>query len=349
MTEVRGRRRILESVTMEDRSTHAGLWFDRYFDLKHGDEAKRNLMIQTARISPPEGYRTWYDRYRAALSEQEGVQLAIATTHSRLIVGLGDSGVAETGITLHHTYGVPYIPGSALKGLAAAYAHLRLDGDDWRRGRANHTIMFGTTETGGYITFFDAPYIPGSAKDDRPLAEDVMTVHHPHYYVGDTPAPPADWDSPNPVPFLTATGCYLIAVAGPQEWARTALMILGMALRDMGIGAKTSAGYGRMQLLNMDGQPILLPDEAGYGSAGDAGTDSGSTATEPPQVASFRKEIVQAQKNTLANLVPRLEYLEIDPTYKQALAEALIARARELKMNTEGKKWYEQLLRLREG
>ncbi|MFQ3631659.1 type III-B CRISPR module RAMP protein Cmr6 [Roseiflexus sp.] len=341
---------------MEKRSTHAGLWFDRYFDLQHGDEAKRNLMAQTAQISSPKDYRTWYDRYRAALSQQEGVQLAIATAHSRLIVGLGDSGVAETGITLHHTYGVPYIPGSALKGLAAAYAHLRLDGDGWRRGRADHTIMFGTTETGGYITFFDAPYIPGSVKDDRPLAEDVMTVHHPHYYVGDTPAPPADWDSPNPVPFLTATGGYLIAVAGPQEWAQTALMILGMALRDMGIGAKTAAGYGRMQLRDLDDKPIVLPDEtdekpAGIATGGGSarGVSSGGTVAEPSEVTLFRRDIAQAQKNTLPNLVSRLEQLNVDPQFKRTLAAELIDRAEALKMNTAGKGWYERLLRLKEG
>jgi CRISPR-associated protein Cmr6 len=39
----------------------------------------------------------------------------------RLIVGLGGDNVLETGLTLHHTYGVPLIPGNALKGLAAHY------------------------------------------------------------------------------------------------------------------------------------------------------------------------------------------------------------------------------------
>jgi CRISPR-associated protein Cmr6 len=36
---------------------------------------------------------------------------------SRLIVGIGNPSPAETGILLHHIYGVPYIPGSALKGI----------------------------------------------------------------------------------------------------------------------------------------------------------------------------------------------------------------------------------------
>lgn len=39
----------------------------------------------------------------------------------RLIVGLGNSSVYETSITLHHIYGIPYIPGSAIKGIVRAY------------------------------------------------------------------------------------------------------------------------------------------------------------------------------------------------------------------------------------
>ncbi len=49
-------------------------------------------------------------------------------TKSRLIVGLGDESVYETSIRLHRNYGVPYIPGSALKGVAKHYAILNLAG-----------------------------------------------------------------------------------------------------------------------------------------------------------------------------------------------------------------------------
>ncbi|GAK51206.1 CRISPR-associated RAMP protein, Cmr6 family [Candidatus Moduliflexus flocculans] len=36
----------------------------------------------------------------------------------RMVVGLGNESVHETSMTLHHVYGVPYVPGSALKGIA---------------------------------------------------------------------------------------------------------------------------------------------------------------------------------------------------------------------------------------
>lgn len=45
-----------------------------------------------------------------------------AVTAERLIIGLGTDHVVETGLLLHHVYGLPYIPGSALKGMARAWA-----------------------------------------------------------------------------------------------------------------------------------------------------------------------------------------------------------------------------------
>lgn len=51
------------------------------------------------------------------------------STSSRLIVGLGSTSVLETSIRLHHIYGVPYIPSSALKGLLRAYKMWELS--DW--------------------------------------------------------------------------------------------------------------------------------------------------------------------------------------------------------------------------
>lgn len=36
----------------------------------------------------------------------------------RMVIGLGTTSVLENGLTLHHTYGTPVIPGSALKGMS---------------------------------------------------------------------------------------------------------------------------------------------------------------------------------------------------------------------------------------
>ena len=39
----------------------------------------------------------------------------------RMIVGLGNEHIKETNMTLHHVYGIPYIPGSAIKGMVRHY------------------------------------------------------------------------------------------------------------------------------------------------------------------------------------------------------------------------------------
>jgi hypothetical protein len=55
-------------------------------------------------------------------------------------------------------------------------------------------------------------------------------------------------DSPVPVPFATVTGSYLVAVEGDPAWCHAAMGILKIGLAELGIGAKTNAGYGRMAL-----------------------------------------------------------------------------------------------------
>lgn len=74
-----------------------------------------------------------------------------------------------------------------------------------------------------------------------------MTVHYPKYYQGE-PIAPSGIESPNPVAFLTTRGRFLLAVSGPEAWAEAALDILQEALLEAGLGAKTAAGYGRMDL-----------------------------------------------------------------------------------------------------
>jgi len=244
------RRANLSSIKLtEVPDAHAELWLDRYMDDQ--DSKKRGGFIaDVSAIPTPEIYVAFYNRWTQKLHDM-GAKIYPAHVKTRMIVGLGDESVLETSITLHKTYGVPYIPGSALKGLAASYARQRL-AEDWQKGSDAYQVIFGNTDEAGYISFFDALYIPGTGFKKQALYPDVMTVHHRHYY--QNPAiPPADWDDPNPVPFLTATGSYLIALAAPElqeqeAWIEKTFTILRYALAEMGIGAKTSSGYGRLEL-----------------------------------------------------------------------------------------------------
>jgi CRISPR-associated protein Cmr6 len=268
MTEASTRREVLKGVRADQHAgANVGLWLDKYlgdFDERKKEEKKAALVKQISGISVPDIYRKFYEgRWQELLKDCGALNPREVVVSGRMAVGLGSDSVLETSIALHRTYGVPYIPASALKGLALRYARKHLErqnakGEDigeWKR--KDHTErLFGTPSEAGYITFFDALYVPDSGKKvkgvSRPLAPDVMTVHHPKYYQSNEARvePPADWDDPKPVPFISATGKYLIAVTAPdaEEWIEITLTILETALKEVGIGAKTSSGYGRMSL-----------------------------------------------------------------------------------------------------
>jgi CRISPR-associated protein Cmr6 len=222
-------------------------------------------------------HKAAYERWVSSFAEGDphtGEKLATA---GRLIVGLGSENVLETGLRLHHTYGVPIIPGSALKGLASHYCdevwgqrHLGNEALEenkrFRRKRSAdevegdyHRLLFGTTEDGGVITFHDAWIVPESL-DDGALRLDVMTPHHPKWQTNE--APPTDFDSPVPVSFLSVAGTFDVRLSwsGPADtppekaeaWADLALQILCEALAEWGVGGKTSSGYGRLGPVSRD-------------------------------------------------------------------------------------------------
>jgi CRISPR-associated protein Cmr6 len=289
-----GRRKQLESIctymnetARRDHHTHAGLWLDKFIASQDRNEtsSRADLVQQVTDIPEPEMYRLFYQRWTQTLAEKKIVSHE-ASVEGRMIIGLGNESVLETSVTLHRTYGVPYIPGSALKGLAASYVQRYLNTDEqWKQVSEDHpaqtaqTILFGNGQEAGYITFMDALYVPGSGHQGRVLYPDIITVHHQKYYQGTTNAAPTDWDNPIPVPFLSATGRYLIALAAPEleqsnAWITLAFKILAGALKELGIGAKTSSGYGRMSIVDIQPIEISKPTE---------GTTTQTIAAEPPE------------------------------------------------------------------
>lgn len=225
---------------------HAGLWANRYLAQQPARGASLEPYAQHVRecaaITQPAIYDAAFQRWRSQL-EAVGARTAEVNTLHRLAVGHGRESVTETGLTLHHTYGVPYIPGSSLKGVAARFAASRLDAA-WQASGEGYRTLFGTTAAAGYVTFLDALPVSGEWQ----LRPDVITVHHPDYYQNKNKSP-AEWDNPTPLTFLSVTGRFLLAVlpaAGAEAWAERALELLKRAVAEMGVGGKTSSGYGRL-------------------------------------------------------------------------------------------------------
>lgn len=195
----------------------------------------------------PAFYTGAFARRKGALLEA-GANCWKATCTGRFIVGLGDASVRQTGLRLLRPWGVPFLPGSALKGVAAKTAHLR--GGEWAAATGpgepvgkHHAELFGSVELAGLVTFHDAWWVPTA---ELQIHSDVMTVHHRDYYGGK--GAPLDTDAPNPVSFLSASGEYLLALSGPEGWVQLALELLREGLAQDGIGAKTAAGYGRFEV-----------------------------------------------------------------------------------------------------
>lgn len=249
------RRQSLDSIQLDKgKEPNASLWLDKFIltQDKNDKSARSKLTAEVSDIVVPESYKMFYRRWEKMLDDYKRAGYAVARrdaqVRGRMVLGTGNESVLETAVTLHRTYGVPYIPGSALKGLAANFAR-QYCGKDWSDQRENYKIVFGETDKSGCVIFFDAMYRIGNGSA---LRTDVLTPHHRHYYMSPD-APPADWDDPHPVNFLSATGTYLIALAvseGGKDWLNAVLDILREALSEIGIGAKTSSGYGRMTLKN---------------------------------------------------------------------------------------------------
>jgi len=175
----------------------------------------------------------------------------------RLVVGLGNkANPHEIGLALHGTYGWPVIPGSALKGLAAAWAESPGSGADPADVRRvlggpppGERITTASPARMGTVRFLDA------MPDGEPaqVVLDVLTPHVKPYYDalanGDSPVPPAEYHNPVPVTFLTVRGGFAVDLWGTSgsdiDLARQWLVAAG---EELGAGAKTAAGYGYLTL-----------------------------------------------------------------------------------------------------
>lgn len=258
------RRPIIDLAGRRAQSQHPGLILQRYLtqpvaEKDVGPAEKRTLLGAAIQAAKNESlrhlYELAYSRWDHGRPGEGPHRAEDLKTAGRLIVGLGCKNVLETGIRLHHTYGLPLIPGSALKGLASHYCD-RVWGQaeenrPFRRHEEYHKLLFGSTDDGGVILFPDAWILPESVHEGC-LLLDVMAPHHPDWQT--KKGPPTDFDRPQPITFLAVTGTFRVTVswAGPashpqgESWTNLAFTLLKEALKEWGVGAKTSSGYGRL-------------------------------------------------------------------------------------------------------
>lgn len=237
------------------------------------------------KVEIPSGYAAFVRRWEHSFAGA-GHRMFEGQTQGRLLIGHGYPAPTDVGLTLHRTWGVPVLPGSAIKGLLAHFvAAAEGEHADWTgpgydsEGKrlvtqpgSRYAELFGmpalegedaADAARGTLVVHDALWLPPTDKDAViPVARDVLTVHHKEYY--ENGGIPNDWDDPNPVPFLSVRPrcqfLFALSCADPVRLAK-ACAWLKEALSAWGIGGKTSSGYGRMDF-PADGK--LLEELAAY-------------------------------------------------------------------------------------
>lgn len=216
---------------------------------------------------------------QAALARQ-GSDLTVslpAKSDSPFVTGMGIAHPLENGFAFLTPYGLPYLPGSSVKGvLRQAARDLGAKGDfedpdrDW--SEADIDALFGRPgdrdggealgEQRGALTFWDV--LPVLAKNAS-LQWEIMTPHQGEYYHDASgKAAPHDNGSPNPIVFLTVPAgtsfrfnvqCNrtLLAQTAPDllendRWQAVLSALFEQAFAWLGFGAKTAVGYGAMAL-----------------------------------------------------------------------------------------------------
>lgn len=257
-------------------SPNLGLVFDKYSGKLKAEEDQLKFDKVFARDQIKEAAparctldQNGRDRLAATLSRLRNLALACGgcarryVTDSAFVTGLGIETPLENGMTLHPTLGVPYLPGTGVKGMVRVWAELWVDppvADDAIArifGPRLDAGAQGVEAMVGSVLFFDA--LPDASVR---IEEDVMTPHYQEYY--QRGATPGDWLNPNPIPFFVVprgtTFTFPLAPrrrkvpgGGPLgEKHREGLDDLTLvcrwleyALAFLGAGAKTKAGYGR--------------------------------------------------------------------------------------------------------
>lgn len=204
----------------------------------------------------------------ASFFESTGQLLRLESTAvAPFTTGLGNEHPLENGFGFLNPYGLPYLPGSGVKGVLRTAAAELAQGifggtDDW----TVETIeaLFGregedgdTEHQRGALIFWDViPQINGDS-----LKVDVMTPHQSHYYQKNES--PHESGSPNPINFLTVppgsgftfhvqcNRTFLARIAPAltdnDRWKELIHATFVHAFEWLGFGAKTAVGYGVMR------------------------------------------------------------------------------------------------------
>jgi len=239
---------IKEILSERPSMANTGLWYDKFCNQWTEDwdpigDRKKDWIetVTNGKIGNSDEIDIINNRMKKLIESFSG-KFLLFINESRFVTGLGKNHPVENGFTWHHSLGVPYIPGTSVKGIVRDWA--RQNGVD----KPKIHRLFGPDDNSersvGLIIFLDAlPAKPVS------LSADIMTPHYGPYYSNQKI--PGDWHDPTPIPFLTVDKDqeFLFGILPKGDVSEEEIdeveKWLIEALEWSGVGAKTNIGYGR--------------------------------------------------------------------------------------------------------
>ena len=214
-----------------------------------------NRFVNSGPYGNVEALQIASQRFERLALANGGKKPEIYTSTGPFVTGMGLSHPVENGFLWHHTLGVPYLPGSSVKGLIKAWAR------DWFLEKSEAEAILGRLfgrdanhadgPSAGNLIVFDAlPVEPIS------LVAEVLTPHDGGWRIAtkvESKNAPADWLSPVPIPFLAVDGgarfqfAFGICNGAEAGDLDLAYEYLSGALEWIGAGAKTAIGFGRFE------------------------------------------------------------------------------------------------------
>ena len=248
-------RAALQPLYRDAKDAHPGLLIQRGYarddrDTEDGRKAKTAHIQRICAIPAGTFYQRAYQRWRqATANDLRFTQLELAL-ENRLFIGLTGGGMLETGCAISHSYGMPFIPGSSVKGVVRAHVSQSPFGNAHPEVLAELFGAAADPEQGypeglaGLVVFHDAWWVPTNPEVPKPFAEEIVTTHHLDYYGQERAVDASDCDSPVPNAQIAVQGHFLFVLEGEPAWRDLAAAMLTHTLAERGIGAKTRTGYG---------------------------------------------------------------------------------------------------------
>lgn len=292
------RKSLQQLVSGKIKDAHPGLLMQRGLSEweEGGKTAKENLIAQIAKIpSPPKDslYGLAFNRWVKNTADTRRFATLTAGISGRLYTGLNSAGTLETGISTSHTYGMPLLAGSSLKGIARSYA------ESLGLNKAYQTVLFGDdSDSGstkaGALVWHDAWFVPANTP---PFAAEIITTHHQAYYDGTQPEAD-EMEAPIPNRQIAAQGSFYFTIEcapGAEAWAEYARNLLFQALQTQGAGSKTASGYGYFTEAGEDVQRVIRNIHEAQNQAQAEKQKAAELAAMPAHL-----QLIQAWKDRLA-------------------------------------------------